>query len=168
MIVSYTNTNGAVATSNTVKVSCAGDPYTYTASYDKASYSPGEVAVLTVSFKDSKGFVANDITSWSSTVPVVTPGGGAVATAPTTSDASALGVKTYNVVTIVTEGTYQTIVSVPVVKASNSSQTDQIAGFTLKAQGTTVSNAEVLKSIVALIASINKQIQALQKLILKR
>jgi hypothetical protein len=31
-----------------------------------------------------------------------------------------------------------------------------------------VSNAEVLKSIVALIASINKQIQALQKLILKR
>ena len=168
LIVSYTNTNGTVATSNTVKVSCAGDPYTYTASYDKASYSPGEVAVLTVSFKDSKGFAANDITSWSSTVPVVTPGGGAVATAPTTSDASALGVKTYNVVTIVTEGTYQTIVSVPVVKTSNSSQTDQIAGFTLKAQGTTVTNAEVLKSIVALIASINKQIQALQKLILKR
>jgi len=32
----------------------------------------------------------------------------------------------------------------------------------------TVSNADVLKSIVALIASINKQIQALQKLILKR
>jgi hypothetical protein len=33
---------------------------------------------------------------------------------------------------------------------------------------TVVSNADVLKSIVALIASINKQIQALQKLILKR
>jgi hypothetical protein len=31
-----------------------------------------------------------------------------------------------------------------------------------------VSNAEVLKSIVALIASINKQISALQKLILRR
>jgi hypothetical protein len=31
-----------------------------------------------------------------------------------------------------------------------------------------VSNADVLKSIVSLIASINKQIQALQKLILKR
>ena len=37
--------------------------------------------------------------------------------------------------------------------------TDAVAG---------VSNADVLKSIVALIASINKQIQALQKLILKR
>jgi hypothetical protein len=34
--------------------------------------------------------------------------------------------------------------------------------------GDTTSNADVLKSIVALIASINKQIQALQKLILKR
>jgi hypothetical protein len=33
---------------------------------------------------------------------------------------------------------------------------------------TAVTNEEVLKSIVALIASINKQIQALQKLILKR
>jgi len=32
----------------------------------------------------------------------------------------------------------------------------------------TVTNADVLKSIVALIASINKQIQALQKLILAR
>ena len=31
-----------------------------------------------------------------------------------------------------------------------------------------VSNADVLKSIVSLIASINKQIRALQKLILKR
>jgi hypothetical protein len=31
-----------------------------------------------------------------------------------------------------------------------------------------VSNADVLKSIVSLIASINKQIQALQKLILRR
>jgi len=37
------------------------------------------------------------------------------------------------------------------------------------ASGTTaVSNADVLKSIVSLIATINKQIQALQKLILKR
>jgi hypothetical protein len=168
LIVQYVNTNGAIATSNTVAVSCAGDPYTYTTSYDKASYSPGEVATLTVTFKDSKGNLANDITSWSSTVPVVTVGGGAVATAPTTSDASKNGVKTYSIVTIVTEGTYQTVTSVPVVKTSNSSQTDQISGFTLKSQSTSVSNADVLKSIVALIASINKQIQALQKLILKR
>jgi len=34
--------------------------------------------------------------------------------------------------------------------------------------GADVSFTEVLKSVIALIASINKQIQALQKLILKR
>jgi hypothetical protein len=168
LIVTYVNTDGTIATSNTVKVSCAGNPYTYTASYDKASYAPGEVAVLTVTFKDSKGNLANDITSWSSTLPVVTAGGGSVATAPTTSDASALGVKTYNVVTIVTEGTYQTVVNIPVVKTSNSSQKDVIAGFTLKASSGAVSNADVLKAIVSLIASINKQIAALQKALLKK
>jgi hypothetical protein len=40
--------------------------------------------------------------------------------------------------------------------------------YTLSTGGDTTTNADVLKSIVALIASINKQIQALQKLILRR
>jgi hypothetical protein len=40
--------------------------------------------------------------------------------------------------------------------------------YSIKASTTGVTNEEVLKSIVALIASINKQIQALQKLILRR
>ena len=40
--------------------------------------------------------------------------------------------------------------------------------YKLTTGGDTTSNADVLKSIVALIASINKQIQALQKLILAR
>jgi hypothetical protein len=40
--------------------------------------------------------------------------------------------------------------------------------YKISTGGDTTTNAEVLKSIVALIASINKQIQALQKLILKR
>jgi hypothetical protein len=40
--------------------------------------------------------------------------------------------------------------------------------YEIKTGGDTTTNADVLKSIVALIASINKQIQALQKLILQR
>ena len=40
--------------------------------------------------------------------------------------------------------------------------------YKISTGGDTTTNADVLKSIVALIASINKQIQALQKLILKR
>jgi hypothetical protein len=46
--------------------------------------------------------------------------------------------------------------------------TTQALKYSIVDQSGTVSNAEVLKSIVALIASINKQIQALQKLILQR
>ena len=44
----------------------------------------------------------------------------------------------------------------------------QTVTYSVKASTTDVTNNEILKSIVALIASINKQIQALQKLILKR
>jgi len=168
LIVEFVNIDGTVVKSPTATVSCAGDAYTYTAGYDKASYAPGEIATLTVTFKDSKGNLANDITSWSSTVPVLTVGGGSVATAPTTSDKSALGVKTYSILTITTEGTYQTVTSVPVVKTANSSQKDVITGYTLKSQSTAVSNADVLKAIVSLIASINKQIAALQKALLKK
>jgi hypothetical protein len=40
--------------------------------------------------------------------------------------------------------------------------------YSIKESSLTLTNAEVMKSIVALIASINKQIQALQKLILAR
>jgi hypothetical protein len=60
-----------------------------------------------------------------------------------------------------TAGTFNTVVSISgsVTKSATSSY---------KVTDGAVSNAEVLKSIVALIASINKQIAALQKLILRR
>ena len=67
-----------------------------------------------------------------------------------------------------TEGTYTAVVTVPVITALNSDQGNTSLAYELKSGTSTVTNAEVLKSIVALIASINKQIQALQKLILKR
>jgi hypothetical protein len=64
------------------------------------------------------------------------------------------------------------VVDAPDVRTANiaagGSQTKITIPYSVKASSSTVTNAEVLKSIVALIASINKQIQALQKLILKR
>jgi hypothetical protein len=65
-----------------------------------------------------------------------------------------------------TAGTYTGIVDftgLTAVAAVKSTPT-----YKLSTGGDTTTNADVLKSIVALIASINKQIQALQKLILKR
>jgi hypothetical protein len=66
-----------------------------------------------------------------------------------------------------TEGAYNAIVSIPVINAYDLGGKDQTVSYKVSGTGA-VSNADVLKSIVALIASINKQIQALQKLILKR
>jgi len=65
-----------------------------------------------------------------------------------------------------TAGTYTSIIdftSLTAVAATKATPT-----YTLVTGGDTTSFQDVLKSIVALIASINKQIQALQKLILKR
>ena len=58
------------------------------------------------------------------------------------------------------------IIDLPLWNSTTYSQTAVSVPYTIKTSG--VTNEDVLKSIVALIASINKQIQALQKLILKR
>lgn len=166
-ILTYVNIGGVVATSNTAKVSCAGNPVSYTASFDKATYTPGEVATLSVTFKDSKGNLANDNYDWSSGSwgdTSVSSGGGTLAVASSTSDVSANGVAKYRLLVGVTEGSYNAVVNVDALTA----QSAVTAGFTVKSATAAVSNADVLKSIVSLIASINKQIQALQKLILRR
>ena len=166
-IFNFVNINGSIATSNAATVSCAGNAVSYAASFDKASYTPGEIATLSVTFKDSKGNLANDTYDWSSGsfgATSVTTGGGVFAVASAATDTSAKGVATYKVLTGVTEGTYNSVVNVDALTA----QSAVTASYTIKASSSTVSMADVLKSIVSLIASINKQIQALQKLILKR
>jgi hypothetical protein len=88
----------------------------------------------------------------------------------TPSDGTGLqGIKTYQFIVGTTEGDFQAIVSVPLVNARNtSSQANQTVAYAVKASSSGVSNADVLKAIVSLIASINKQIAALQKALLKR
>jgi hypothetical protein len=167
IVATYTNISGTVITSNAVKVNCADNAVTYKASMDKASYSPGEIAKLTVSFFDSKGNAANDDYDWNNDMSAssVSTGGGTLVTASTSSDTSALGKATYSIITTQTAGSYQAVVTIPTLNAGIGET--QTVSFTVAAAAG-VTNAEVLKSIVALIASINKQIQALQKLILKR
>jgi hypothetical protein len=66
--------------------------------------------------------------------------------------------------TAFTAGTYTGIVNYSALTA----QVPATVTYTLKSASTDVSFTEVLKSVVALIASINKQIQSLQRLILNR
>jgi hypothetical protein len=145
-------------------VTCAGALATWAISLDKASYSPGEIATLTVSGKDSKGFEVNAIDTLGTLEQSF--GGLTFVTAPTTADKfdSAIGSKTYTLAVGTSEGAF-----VGTFKIAGSTDTAaKTVQYRVANSTATVTNAQVLQSIVALIASINKQIQALQKLILRR
>jgi len=163
---------GDVISSDAFNARCADNPYSYTVSMDKATYTQGELAKVTVAFKDSKGNAANSVTAvgantWSlpqMTGVSFTISNGASATAVTKADGTVTYTFTVGTTSGVTAGTYTGIVDFA-VPAGGTSATPT---YSVKTGGDTTTNADVLKSIVALIASINKQIQALQKLILKR
>jgi hypothetical protein len=167
--------SGTIVKSNEFPITCQGNAYSYTAGFDRAVYTPGSVATLTITFKDRDGDLANGYDTWAaSNVATITGAPSATAVAiPVVGDKAdsgtgLQGIKTYQFIVGSTEGDFQAVVSVPDVNTRNSSQTNQTVAYSVKSATTSVSNADVLKSIVALIASINKQIQALQKLILKR
>jgi hypothetical protein len=171
MKIRFTTTgSGETITSPAFTLRCADNPYTYTASWDKASYVQGEVATLTVAFKDSKGNPANNVVS-PGAATFITPMLTAVTTTGSASMLpSANGSKTYTftvgTASGMTAGTYTSIIDftgLTDVAAEKATPT-----YKLTTASTDVAFTEVLKSVVALIASINKQIQALQKLILRR
>jgi trimeric autotransporter adhesin len=155
-----------------ISVKCAGSPSTYTASLDKASYVPGDIATLTITAKTSAGttpFTAATLgTATTAELSIVgsqmTP-----VVAPTNSHTFGnTGAKTYKFIVGSTEGSYNMIVDLPKwsVAAGYAGAAQTVA---YKVAGTgAVSNADVLKAIVSLIASINKQIAALQKALLRR
>jgi hypothetical protein len=159
---------GKVTKSAPFTARCADDASTYSASFDKASYNNGDIATLTVKFLDSKGNAANSVVAYgasSITVPMMTAVSSASATSVTKADGTLA--LTYTVglaAAAASPGTYAGVVTFTTPALG----TTQALKYSIADQAGTVSNAEVLKSIVALIASINKQIQALQKLILKR
>jgi hypothetical protein len=168
--LNYINPSGSIITSNSFAARCAGNPYTYTASFDKASYVQGEIATLTVQFKDIKGNNAATVsTGTAATISAPqmtitsTPG------ASKSANASGAVVHTFTVGTSsgVVEGSYNALVDYGTLTAAKSA-TVQVVPYKFTTGINSVTNADVLKSIVALIASINKQIQALQKLILKK
>lgn len=157
------NAAGTAVKSNVVNVTVASTTtHTFTASFDKASYVPGEFATLTIEAKDSGG----RLMPTGKTIPglVITVSSGLTATGATCDSSSTFkaGIKKCTFAVGNTAGAYSWSVAL-----TNGASQDPVTG-SVKVTDGAVSNADVLKSIVALIASINKQIQALQKLILKR
>jgi len=158
---------GGYIYSDNIVATCAGNPANYTASLDKASYVPGDIATLTITAKDSKGVLTNDAATLSSGSTISVTGSNLTAvTTPLSTDTFSGGSKTVKFTVGATGGSYNMIIDLPLWNSTTYSQSALAVPYTIKTSG--VSNEEVLKSIVALIASINKHIQALQKLILKR
>ena len=159
---------GDVITSDAFTARCADSPYTYTAALDKASYTQGEIATVTLQFLDSKGNKANNVVATGAgtfTLPMMTQiDGSASALAVTKADGTKVVRFTVGGTTAVTAGTYTGTISYAALAAAATATPT----YKVLTGGDSTSNADILKSIVALIASINKQIQALQKLILKR
>jgi len=161
LVVSKTNTAGTKITSNALKLYCVGAAYSYSASLDKASYVPGDIATLTITAKDSAGNPASDISTVGAAAAIAGSNMTAV-TALATTDTFTAGVKKYTFIVGSTEGSYAMSVSLTDIDDAVT------VPYSIKASSTAVSNADVLKAIVSLIASINKQIAALQKALLKK
>jgi hypothetical protein len=161
-------TNGLLQTvkSQVVTVTVSrGSTNSFKTSWDKAAYNFGDIATLTIELKDLYGNLMADGTPLTGLDLTVNSGGFAAAgTACTAASTTTKGVKTCKYSVQNTEGSYAFSADLTTVTAQDAS----IGTLPVKSATTAVSNADVLKSIVALIASINKQIQALQKLILKR
>jgi len=166
--ITFTLANGTVITSNAFDLSCADDAATYTASFDKPKYISGDIAKLTVTFKDSSGKSVNNITALG-TSTIAVPGMTRVSTTGVASAVAKAGSKVEYTYTVgQTAGKFAAVVDFSSTTALATYATVQNPSFEISTGGDSTTNADVLKSIVALIASINKQIQALQKLILKR
>ena len=186
-VVMQITTNGNVVKSNEMTILCGGAAYSYTAALDKASYVQGEIATMTVTFKDAAGNLANSLQAVDtcSGTPSSSPVTDAVISAPMMSPVGSASLYTYSTTTStcgiyvgsagtkkytftvgtatgLTEGAYNAVVSFPTVDVAAS------VAYKVTTGSTGVSNADVLKAIVSLIASINKQIAALQKALLKR
>jgi hypothetical protein len=164
--------------SNTHDAACAYGVRKYEASLDKASYAPGEVATLTITATDKNGKAVYDYSGTAGAgedlgtlakSPEITLPQMTAVSAPTWSDEFAGGKKTYKFTVGTTEGSFSGIVNLPDHNSSTYGVAAKTVAYKVAAAATgAVSNADVLKAIVSLIASINKQIAALQKALLKR
>ena len=165
--IRVTNNAGAFITSPAISMLVSRSADKYTLALDKASYSPGQIMTVTIGAKDSAGRIIPDGTALAASASALSftlAGASALAAAPVYTDTSENGVWTYKYIAGTITGDWAANLGLSGIVTDTAKQ----SAYSIKSSSTEVTNAEVLKSIVALIASINKQIQALQKLILKR
>jgi hypothetical protein len=162
--------DGTYVVSDAIKTISSGAMASYTIGFDKAQYVPGEVVTLTITGKDADGYaVADGTTLGTSSIAVNTTGLTDVdTTALAYTKTSLSGVWTEKYYASTTLGSYGISFKSDVATTSTAVPSALTATFKVVSGESGVTNADVLKAIVSLIASINKQIAALQKALLKR
>ena len=186
LVVQYVNPDGSVALSNSLVVNVGGAADTYKVALDKSSYNQGDLAKVTVTFLDSKGNIAFSggyldgaghydtvtVSNGSTTAPaadavISSPMMTLVGTLPIQNapDKNGQLVLTYTVGSTgtFTPGNYLFSADFPTVDAADGAA--QTVAYSVANPSAGTSLNDVLKGIVSLIASINKQIAALAKLI---
>ena len=162
--IKHTLADLSVIYSNEFDARCGQGVNKYTATFDKASYVPGEIAKLTVSATDISGAKVHDAATLGTGVAISAGGMTLVGTA-TSTDTFTNGSKTYQFTVGNNAGAFNAVVDLPAYVSTDSAK---VVSYKVTESTATVSNAEILKMIVSLIATINKQIAALQKLLLKK
>jgi len=168
--LAYVNGLGATIKSAVINATVSGAAHTFSASWDKASYASGDIATLTISAKDSAGNAIADGVALGSNSLITTNTDGLTSVTSSCDSANIAtttfsgGKKECKFAVKNTAGSYSFTATIPTA----TSQAATAGTVKVTDSSGAVSNAQVLQSIVALIASINKQIQALQKLILRR
>ena len=175
--IKATNASLATITSPVYKISCVGSPATFTAAMDKASYQPGDIATLTITAKDTAGNLTHDYavlgTAGAAATEASLTGGqltiiGATTAALLNDRTFVDGVAKFKFTVGAIEGNYNMVVDLPSYPDAAGANQAKTVSYSVKSASGAVSNADVLKAIVSLIASINKQIAALQKALLKK
>ena len=166
--IGFLNSSLTLIKSNTFKASCGLDATdTYSVSLDKASYGTGDIATLTITAKDALGAAVADGTvlgAAAADVAADLAGMTGIGTLIAETATFSGGVKTYKFRVDQNTGNFVGQVK---VKADTDTAAKTLQ-YSITSSSSGVSNADVLKAIVSLIASINKQIAALQKALLKK
>jgi hypothetical protein len=162
-----TNAAGADIKTDVINATVSGGTASFTASWDKASYSPGESAILTISAKDSGGRPVAQGTLMTGGVLTVNTAGLTSQTCPADISTSTFNKADGSRVCTFAVGNTAGAYSFSMALTNSSGQSATTGSVKIATAGVT-SNEDVLKAIVSLIASINKQIALLQKALLKK
>jgi len=156
------NSAGVNIDSPAVNATVAFGIDSFSVSWDKTSYAPGEIATMTVSAKDAKGNPVADGTTAAGADFTAPSGFTVTGSACGTAKAFSGGKFTCKLGAGNTAGSYAYSYDV----STGTPQSATVGSVNITGSG--VTNAEVLSAIVKLIASINEQIALLQKQLKKK